>query len=92
VGVGAALLEKFFPGSAAIAPVAGTLISNSYSRPLELEADRHAVTLLKRAGYSKATMIDTLAWLMRRNGDSGGGFLASHPATSDRIKALQSVR
>jgi predicted Zn-dependent protease len=92
VGVGAALLEKFFPGSAAIAPIAGTLISNSYSRPLEFEADRHAVTLLKRAGYSKAAMIDTLSWLMRRNGDSGGGFLASHPATSDRIKALQSVR
>jgi len=92
VGLGAALLEKFFPGSAAVAPIAGTLISNSYSRPLELEADRHAVTLLKRAGYSKATMIDTLAWLMRRNGESGGGFLASHPATSDRIKALQSVR
>lgn len=92
VGLGAALLEQFFPGSAAIAPIAGTLISNSYSRPLELEADRHAVTLLKRAGYSKATMIDTLGWLMRRNGDSGGGFLASHPATSDRINALQSVR
>jgi beta-barrel assembly-enhancing protease len=86
------MLEKFFPGSAAMAPVAGTLISNSYSRPLEIEADRHAVTLLKRAGYSKATMIDTLVWLIRRNGDSGGGFLASHPATSDRIKALQSVR
>ena len=92
VGLGAALLEKFIPGSAAIAPIAGTLISNSYSRPLELEADRHAVTLLKRAGYSKATMIDTLGWLMRRNGDSGGGFLASHPATSDRINAIQSVR
>lgn len=92
VGLGAALLEQFFPGSAAIAPIAGTLISNSYSRPLELEADRHAVTLLKRAGYSKATMIDTLGWLMRRNGDSGGGFLASPPATSDRINALQSVR
>jgi predicted Zn-dependent protease len=92
VGLGAALLEKIFPGSAAIAPVAGTLISNNYSRPMELDADRHAVTLLKRAGYSKYTMIDALSWLMRRNGDSGGGFLASHPATSDRIKALQSLR
>jgi predicted Zn-dependent protease len=91
IGLGAALLEKFFPGSAAFAPIAGTLISNSYSRPLELEADRHAVTLLKRAGYSKATMIDALVWLMRRNGDSGG-LLASHPPTSDRIKALQSLR
>lgn len=92
VGLGAALLEKIFPGSVAIAPVAGTLISNNYSRPMELDADRHAVTLLKRAGYSKYTMIDALSWLMRRNGDSGGGFLASHPATSDRIKALQSLR
>jgi predicted Zn-dependent protease len=92
VGLGAVLLEKIFPGSVAIAPVAGTLISNNYSRPMELDADRHAVTLLKRAGYSKYTMIDALSWLMRRNGDSGGGFLASHPATSDRIKALQSLR
>jgi predicted Zn-dependent protease len=85
-------LEQFFPGSATIAPIAGTLVGNTYSRPLELEADRHAVTLLKRAGYSKHTMIDSLAWLMRRSGDSGGGFFASHPATSDRIKALHSLR
>jgi len=92
VGLGSALLEQFFPGSATIAPIAGTLISNSYTRPLELEADRHAVTLLKRAGHSKQTMINSLSWLMRRSGDSGGGFIESHPATSDRIKALQSLR
>lgn len=92
IGLGTALLEQFFPGSVTIAPIAGTLISNSYGRPLELEADRHAVALLKRAGYSKRTMIDSLSWLMLRTGDSGGGFLASHPATSDRIRALQSLR
>ena len=91
VGLGVALLEKVFPGSGAVTPIAGTLISNSYSRPLELEADRHAVTLLRRAGYSKQTMTNTLTWLLRRNGDSGG-VLASHPATSDRIKALESLR
>jgi predicted Zn-dependent protease len=68
------------------------LISNNYTRPLELEADRHAVMLLKRAGYSKRTMVDTLTWLMRRSRDSGGGFLSSHPATSERIHALQSLR
>ena len=59
---------------------------------MELEADRHAVMLLQRAGYSKNTMVDTLAWLMRRNGDTGGGVMATHPATSERIKALQSLR
>lgn len=92
LNVGVALLEQLFPGSSALTPIAGTLISNNYTRPLELQADRHAVTLLHRAGYSKRTMVDTLAWLMRRNGDSGGGVLSSHPATSERIQALQSLR
>lgn len=92
VGLGALLLEKVFPGSSAIAPVAGTLVTAHYTRPLELAADRHAITLLQRAGYSRNTMIHTLAWLMRRNGDTGGGIFATHPATSERIQALQSVR
>lgn len=56
LSVGVALLEQLFPGSSSFTPIAGTLISNNYTRPLELEADRHAVTLLERAGYSKRTM------------------------------------
>ena len=91
VGIGVALLEQFFPGSSALAPLAGSLITNNYTRPMELEADRHAVTLLERAGYSKQTMIDTLSWLAQHNGDSGGGFLSSHPATSERIQALRAL-
>lgn len=91
VGLGVALLEQFFPGSSAITPIAGTLISGSYTRPLELQADRHAVTLLQRAGFSRDTMADTLAWLMRRNGNNGG-ILSTHPATSERIQALRATR
>ena len=48
-------------------PIAGTLITNSYTRPLEAQADRHAVTLLQRAGYSKETMLNTLEWLVQRS-------------------------
>lgn len=92
LNIGVALLERLFPGSSSFTPIAGTLMSNNYTRPLELEADRHAVTLLERAGYSKRTMVDTLTWLMRHGGDSGGGFLSSHPATSERIHAIQSLR
>src|ERR1044072_9686457 len=92
VGIGVALLEQIFPGSSALAPLAGSLITNNYTRPMELEADRHAVTLLQRAGYSKQTMIDTLSWLAQHNGDTGGGFLSSHPATSERIQALRPLR
>lgn len=89
VGLGAALLERVFPGSGAIAPIAGTLVTGHYSRPMELAADRHAIKLLQRAGYSKNTMVNTLAWLMQLNGDTGGGIFATHPAISERIQALQ---
>jgi predicted Zn-dependent protease len=86
--LGAALLEKVFPASGTITPIAGTLIAASYSRPQELEADRHGVTILRRAGYSKDTMVRALTWIMQIQGNSGGGFLSTHPATDERIRAL----
>jgi predicted Zn-dependent protease len=89
VGLGVALLENFFPNSARVAPIAGTLLASSYSRPQELEADRHAVTILRRAGYSKDVMIHALTWIMQTEGNSGGGFLSTHPATDERIRALK---
>lgn len=91
LSLGAALLEKVIPGSARVTPIAGTVIATSYSRPHEFEADRHAVTILRRAGYSKAVMINTLAWIMKVEGNSGGGFLSTHPATSERIQALRQI-
>jgi predicted Zn-dependent protease len=87
--IGAALLEKVFPASGAITPLAGTLIASTYSRPQELEADRHGVTILNRAGYSKDVMVRTLAWIMQIQGNSGGGLLSTHPATEERIRALK---
>jgi predicted Zn-dependent protease len=92
VGLGTVLLGKVFPGSSAIAPIAGTVVTAHYTRPMELAADRHAIKLLQRAGYSKNTMINTLTWLMQLNGDTGGGIFATHPATSERIHALQAMR
>jgi predicted Zn-dependent protease len=89
LSLGAALLEKVFPASGAITPIAGTLIASSYSRPQELEADRHGVTILRRAGYSKDVMVRTLTWIMQVQGNSGGGFLSTHPATDERIRALR---
>ena len=90
LNLGVILLEQLFPGSSAVTPIAGALIANSYSRSEELEADRHGVEILRRAGYSKEVMINTLTWLLRSSGgDSGGGFLSTHPATEDRIAALR---
>ena len=89
LAIGAALLENVFPASGAITPLAGTLIASTYSRPQELEADRHGVTILNRAGYSKDVMVRTLAWIMQIQGNSGGGLLSTHPATEERIRALK---
>jgi putative metalloprotease len=87
--IGAVLLDQIVPGSGAITPIAGELISRSYSRKEEYAADRHGAEILERAGYSKDVMINTLTWLNETEGTSGGGFFATHPATGDRIEALK---
>ena len=92
LNLGVYLLEELVPGSSAITPVAGELIARSYSRNEEIEADQHAVAILRRAGYSKRTLIAALAWVARASGgDDSGGFLSTHPATSERIAELRSA-
>ena len=88
LNLGVILLEQLIPGSSAITPIAGTLVARAHSRSEELEADRHAVEILERAGYSKNVMIDALAWVMKSS-QNGGGFLSTHPATTERIDALR---
>jgi beta-barrel assembly-enhancing protease len=92
VGIGAIILDQIFPGTGQVAPIAGALITRTYSRKEEYEADKHGVTLLKRVGQPKEVMINTLTWLMQSEGSGGrGGFFATHPATGDRIEALRKL-
>lgn len=92
VGIGAIILDQIFPGTGQVAPIAGALITRSYSRKEEYQADQHGVTLLKRIGQPKDVMINTLTWLMQSEGSGGsGGFFATHPATGDRIEALRKL-
>ncbi len=92
VELGAAILEQVIPNSAIITPIAGTLITRAHSRSEELEADRHAVTLLRRVGSSKEALTNTLTWLAQiSGGGTGGGWFATHPGTSDRIQALRQM-
>jgi Zn-dependent protease with chaperone function len=89
LSIGVVILDQFIPGSGAFTPIAGNLVANAYSRNEEYAADRHGADILGRAGYPPATMIDTLTWLMQSDGAGGGGFFATHPATTDRIQALR---
>ena len=92
LSIGMIILDQIVPGSGALTPIAGGLIARAYSRNEEYAADRHGVDILKRAGYPAQTMLDTLTWLARVEGTSGGGFFATHPATVDRMEALRGVR
>jgi predicted Zn-dependent protease len=91
ITLGVIVLSQVFPGSEALTPIAGELLARGYSRREELEADRHAVELLRRLGQPKSVMVNTLAWLIRTEGESRGGFFSTHPATGDRIEALQKL-
>lgn len=85
-------LQQLSPLAGAVAPIAGELAARGYSRNEEFNADKHGVDILRRAGYSKDVMIDSLAWLRRISGDSGGGFLSTHPGLDDRITTIQRLR
>ena len=92
LNIGMVILDQILPGSGALTPIAGQLIARGYSRREEYDADRHGAELLQRIGSSKQVMIDTLQWLIQTEGSSSGGFFATHPATGDRIEALQNAR
>jgi predicted Zn-dependent protease len=92
VGIGAVILEQVFPGSGAIAPIAGELVLRKYSRDEEYAADAHGAELLQRAGQRREVMAETLAWLMEESGPTPGGFFSTHPGTTERIAALRNGR
>ncbi|HEV8142319.1 MAG TPA: M48 family metallopeptidase [Methylomirabilota bacterium] len=92
LNIGMVLLDQLIPGSSAISPIAGQLISRGYSRREEYQADAHGAELLRRVGSSKQVMIDTLQWLLQMEGGKSGGFFATHPATAERIEALREAK
>jgi Zn-dependent protease with chaperone function len=92
LNIGAIILDQIIPGSGALTPIAGELVARGYSRKEEYAADAHGAEILERVGYSRQVMIDTLNWLISQTGGSKGGFLATHPGTSERVEALKHLK
>jgi Zn-dependent protease with chaperone function len=92
MSIGMIILDQIIPGSGIITPLVADLgVMRPFSRKEEYEADAHGVEILQRAGYNgKQMMGDTLTWLMQTSGPSGG-FLATHPGTSDRIQRIHAL-
>jgi Zn-dependent protease with chaperone function len=67
------------------------LVNMSYSRKFETEADDYARQLMEEKGIALKHFAAILTRLSKQAGEDGEslGFLSSHPATRDRIKAFQ---
>jgi metalloprotease len=89
----AAGLQQLFPAAGVLAPIVGELGMRAYGRNEEYAADRHAVDILRKAGYPKENLVEALSWIRRVSGNGGGGgFLSTHPALDDRIATIQRLR
>ena len=92
MNIGIFILDQIIPGSGYITPLIADLgVMRPFSRTEEYEADAHGVEILQRAGYNgKQIMGNTLTWLLQASGPSGG-FLESHPGTSDRVQRIHDL-
>jgi hypothetical protein len=88
--LGVAAISLKSPLAADIANQVRVPILRAFSRSEEADADAEAVRLLQRLGYSKSEVASLLRDMLTRYGNTGG-FLASHPLTTDRIAAVRAM-
>jgi predicted Zn-dependent protease len=80
-------LTGIFEGS--IDDIVKTLVVKGYSKSMEYDADKTAVSYLVKTGYEPGAMKDFLERMVSRGKASEGGILKTHPGTSDRIDTVR---
>jgi Zn-dependent protease with chaperone function len=92
MNIGIIILDQIIPGSGSITPMIADLgVMRPFSRQEEYDADKHGVEILQRANYDgKQIMGNTLTWLLKSAGPSGG-FFENHPGTDDRIQRIHAL-
>lgn len=86
-GGAVSMLTEVFQDS--INDITTTMITNGYSREFEREADKAAVTILKRVGYDPNGLIDMLSLMKELLNPKGKDFAKTHPSPSSRMKDIQ---
>jgi predicted Zn-dependent protease len=74
--------------SDSIGDIVTTMVSNGYSRSYEFQADKNAVNILTRAGYSPSGLTRMLEVMQTKLTPGGSGFAKTHPSPQDRIREL----
>jgi predicted Zn-dependent protease len=82
-------LTETFEGS--ISDITATLVNNGYSRSFEHEADKTALTILKRVGYDPNGLVDMLRVMSKRLKPGGLDFAKTHPSPASRIADIQEM-
>jgi len=80
-------LTEVFSGS--ITDIASTLMKSGYSRDLERDADKEAVTILRRVGYDPGALIVMLTEMKKQLKPGGLDFAKTHPDPKDRIDDIK---
>lgn len=94
--IGFILGDHSSQGAEMAAQLLGTVGELRFSRGQESEADRLGLDMLWRAGYKPDAMVAFMERMLENEQEQGRGrpalqFLSSHPATADRIAALQTL-
>jgi predicted Zn-dependent protease len=82
-------LTHEFEGS--IDDISQTLINSGYSRAFESEADRTAITLLRRVGYNPAGLVDMLQVMRQKLVPHQDDFASTHPSPESRIAEIKAI-
>jgi predicted Zn-dependent protease len=85
-GSNVAELTKAFEGS--ISDITSKMVNSGYARKYEFQADKSAVTILQRAGYSPSGLVAMLQQMEKQLKPGGHDFAKTHPAPADRITEL----
>ncbi|MEI7879892.1 MAG: M48 family metalloprotease [bacterium] len=85
-GSNVAELTKAFEGS--ISDITSKMVNSGYARKYEFQADKAAVTILERAGYSPNGLLTMLQQMEKNLKPGGHDFAKTHPAPADRIAEL----
>jgi len=82
------LLFGDITGSGAVIFASRSLVTASYSREAEQNADNFSIDVMHRLGRPTKPMGELLFRVTGKQGDSSLSILASHPMTEDRLKRM----
>ena len=67
------------------------LMSLSYSRGQESEADRLGIVTAREAGHDPAALAVFFETLQQEHGDTGPSWLSTHPGMADRVREIREL-